>query len=284
MEPEGEDPDNNDNMVPWSGSDGSQELCVSESMADSYYDDGSDAEYPIEPQPSHIPQSQEHYPSQDWESTGEQQSPPELSGSEEDVSYQVEDIYLSESGELIAESPCIQTPPVSLSPHPNGSDSEPQTGQISRPHSHSSSSSLGCAADMTLALTLTTEQPQRASNRQGPETLNRGVDSSEEGGSGEAPPAPVFFGISDVGAEQADKGNSESDTDPCRPDRHRARCTCKYLSTTLAFYVVVDMTLVTIQHIVIFSFFSLNLIKYFIVKQDKMLCLLQMHSEARTIY
>ncbi|XP_045902789.1 synaptopodin-2 isoform X1 [Micropterus dolomieu] len=227
MEPEAEDLDTNDNLVPWSGSDGSQELCASESY---YEDDASDAEYPLDPQPAHIQKSDLESPeclqSQDWESAGEQQSLPELSGSEEDVSYQEEDdIYYSESRESIPESPHIQTSPTSLSPHPEHADSEPHAGQISRPHSRSSSSSLGCAADMTLALTLTTEQPLGANNRQDSGTGNRRIESSEEGGSSEAPPASLFFGISSEAAEQAEKWNSESDTDLCRPDSHEARYT-----------------------------------------------------------
>ncbi|XP_053196661.1 synaptopodin-2 [Scomber japonicus] len=227
MEPEAEDPDNND-LVPWSGSEGSQELCVSESLAESYNeDDVSDAEYPLDPKPAHIPKSDLESPeclqSQDWESAHEQQSLPELSGSEEDVSYQEDhDIYLESR-----ESPHIQASPTSLSSQPErpDPDPEPHTGHISRPQSQSSSSSLGCAADMTLALTLTTEQPLGAINRQGSESGNRRVESSEEGGSSEAPPASVFFGISGEGAEQAEKWNSESDTDLCRRDRHRARYT-----------------------------------------------------------
>ncbi|XP_008284947.1 synaptopodin-2 [Stegastes partitus] len=228
MEPETEDLDNNDNLPPWSGSEGSQELCVSESLAESYNeDDVSEAEYPLDPQTAHTPKSGLESPEriqEDWESAGEQQ--PELSGSEEEVSYQEEDdIYLSESRESITESPHIQTSQTLLSLHSERQDSEPHAGRRSRPHSRSSSSSLGCAADMTLALTLTTEQPQGASNRQGSGTGNRRAESSEEGGSSEAPPASVFFGISDEAAEQAEKWNSESDTDLCRPDRHRARYT-----------------------------------------------------------
>lgn len=234
MEPEAEDPDN-DNLVPWSGSDGSQELCVSEPLAESYNeDDVSDSEYPLDTQPPRVlksdPESAECLQSQGWESAGEQHSLPEESGSEEEVSCQEEDeICLSESRESITESPHIQSSPTSLSPQPEWHDAKPPAGQISQPHSPSSSSSLGCAADMTLALTLTTEQPVGASNRQGTGTENRRVQSSEEGGSSEAPPASVFFGISDEGAEQAEKWNSESDTDLCRPDRHRRRYTCKYL-------------------------------------------------------
>uniref|UniRef100_A0A3Q3IJN4 Uncharacterized protein n=1 Tax=Monopterus albus TaxID=43700 RepID=A0A3Q3IJN4_MONAL len=97
------------------------------------------------------------------------------------------------------------------------------------PHSPSSSSSLGCTGDMTLALTLTTEQQMGASNGQGSGTGNRRADSSEEGGSNKAPPASVFFGISAEGAEQAENLNLESDTDLCRPDQHRATYTRKYL-------------------------------------------------------
>ncbi|XP_029296829.1 synaptopodin-2 [Cottoperca gobio] len=225
MEPEAEDRDNNDNLVPWSGSDGSQELCESYNE-----DDNSDAEYPLDALPADVQKSDlespERLQSEDWESAGEQQSLPERSGSEEDVSYQDEDdIYLSESRESISESPHIQPSPTSLSPHPERPDSEPHAGQISRPHSRLSSSSLGVAANMTLALTLTTELPLGASNRHGPGTGNRRVESSEEGGSSEAPPASVFFGISDQAAEQAEKWNSDSDTDLCRPERHRARST-----------------------------------------------------------
>ncbi|XP_041640946.1 synaptopodin-2 isoform X2 [Cheilinus undulatus] len=231
MDPEAEDPDNNDNLVPWSGSDGSQELCASESLAESYYEDeASDVEYQSDPRPAQTRKSDDESPecrrSIDWESAREPQYPPEHSGSEEDVSYHEEDeVYLSESRESITESPRIQTSPTSLSPQPQLPDSEPQRGQISRPHSHSSSSSVGCTANMTLALTLSAEQPLGASNRQGSRTGNRRVESSEEGGSSEAPPASVFFGISAESAEQAEKWNSESDTDLCRPDRHRTRHT-----------------------------------------------------------
>ncbi|XP_034542887.1 synaptopodin-2 [Notolabrus celidotus] len=232
MEPEAGEPDNNDNLAPWSGSDGSQELYASESLAESYYeDDASDAEYRSDPRPiTHSQKSDnespEHLQPHDWESAGEPQSRCELSGSEEDVSYQEEDhVYHSESRESIAESPHIQTSPKPLSPQQQCSDSEPYAGHISRAHSHSSSSSVGRTADMTLALTLGADQPLGASNRQGSGTGNRRVESSEEGGSSEAPPASVFFGISDEVAEQAEKWNSESDTDLCRPDRHRARHT-----------------------------------------------------------
>uniref|UniRef100_A0A8C2X809 Synaptopodin 2 n=1 Tax=Cyclopterus lumpus TaxID=8103 RepID=A0A8C2X809_CYCLU len=221
MEPEAEDTDNKDNAVPWSGSEGSGELC----------DDASDEEHPLDPLPAHILKSDLKatpacLQSQDWQSAGEQPSPPELCASEEEVSYQEEDdIYFSESGESITESPRTKLSPTSLSPHSERPNFEPHARQTSRPHSQSSSSSLGRAADMTLALALTTEQPLGASSRQGPGTVNRRVESSEEGGSSEAPPASLFFGISDKAAEQAEKWNSDSDTDLCRPDRQRARST-----------------------------------------------------------
>uniref|UniRef100_A0A8C9ZI79 Synaptopodin 2 n=1 Tax=Sander lucioperca TaxID=283035 RepID=A0A8C9ZI79_SANLU len=230
MEPEAEDPDNNDNLVPWSGSDGSQELCESYNE-----DDASDAEYPLDPLPAHIQMSEstECLQSQDWESAGEQHSLPELSGSEEDISYQEEDDYLSESRESITESPHIQPSPTSQSPHRQRPESEPHAGQISRLHSQSSSSSLGCAADMTLALTLTTEQPLGASNRQGPGTRNRRVESSEEGGSSEAPPASVFFGISDEAAEQAEKWNSDHNESQSERNVKETKSKCKRIARLL---------------------------------------------------
>uniref|UniRef100_A0A3B3IB53 Synaptopodin 2b n=1 Tax=Oryzias latipes TaxID=8090 RepID=A0A3B3IB53_ORYLA len=45
----------------------------------------------------------------------------------------------------------------------------------------------------------------------------------------EAPPASVFFGILDEGAEQAESWNSGSGSDLCRPDRNRRRHTSKTL-------------------------------------------------------
>lgn len=225
MEPVAED--NSYNVTPWSGSEGSQELCASESNADSYYeDDGSDAEFPLDhpPPAGKSPNSDQPH---DWEVAGDQRSFPEYSGSEGGPSYrEEEDMYLTRG------SPGVQTPPTSVSPQPV----YPDSGQRSRPHSHSSCSSLGCAAaaaDMTLALTLDADRPQRASNRQFPEPLNREGDSSEEGGSSQAPPASDSFGIFDEGAEQAEKWNSESDTVLCRPNSNRAKCTRKYLSPYL---------------------------------------------------
>lgn len=240
MDPEAGDPENTDNLVPWSGSDGSQEHCVSESLSESYNeDDFSDTEYPLDPQPAQLPKSDRESPepfeSQDWETEDEQQSPPDVSEGEEEVSYQEEDdIYLRES----KGSPHIQTSQTSLSSQPEHLDPD----QIPQLHSHSSSSSVGSAADLTLALTLTTEQPLGASNRQSPGTRDRRVEASEEGGSGEAPPASVFFGISDEGAEHAEELNTDSDTDLCRQERHRTRCARKYsiyLLTTC--YIPVDI-------------------------------------------
>lgn len=224
MEPVTED--NSDNVTPWSGSEGSQELCASESIADSnYQDDGSDAEFPLDrPPPART--SADSYQPHDWEVAGDQRSLPEYSGSEGAASYREEDVYLGSSREFPTGSPSARTPPTSLSPH----SACPDSGKRSRPHSRSSSCSLGCAAaDMTLALTLDTDQPQRASYRQFSESLNREGDSSREGGSNQAPPVSVSFGILDEGAEQAEKWNSESDTLLCRPNSNRASYTRKCL-------------------------------------------------------
>jgi len=144
------------------------------------------------------------------------------------------------------ESPRIQTTLTSLSSYPEPPDTKPHRGQQ---HSHSSSSSFGPAGEMTQALTLTTKQSQGTSNRHGPGTGNRRVESSEEGGSSEAPPASVFFGILDEGAEQAEKWNSGSDTDLRRPDRSRARYTRKYLSSILFLYFS-QVQVQTAQHAV----------------------------------
>lgn len=232
MERDAEEPDNNEPSNLWSGSDASQEHCVSESFADSYYeDDASDAEYRLDPLPVHVEsevKSPELYQNEEWKPTGEQQQPPGFNGSEEEVSYQgedEEDFFLSDSRESL---PHVQTSPA-VSPHLQRPDSEPKAGKMSL--TRSSSLSTDGAADATLALTPTRGQPQKASNRRCPGTLNMGVDSSEEGGSHEAPPASVFFGMPDEGAEPAETWNSESDTDLCRPDTQGLRNTRKYLSS-----------------------------------------------------
>ncbi|XP_041840147.1 synaptopodin-2 [Melanotaenia boesemani] len=224
MEPEAEDLEKSDNLT-WSGSDGSQEICASESLTGSYNeDDYSEAENPSAPRSGC--ESPAFLNLHDWESVNTQESPAEHYERNAAVSHKgKDDIYICESRESITGSPHTQTSPASLSIDPEPPDSMPHTGHILWQHSQSSSSSLGCSADLTQALTLTTKQPQGTSYRQGPRTGNRRVESSEEGGSGEAPPASVFFGISDEGAEQAEKWNSGSDTDLCRPDRHRERYT-----------------------------------------------------------
>ena len=143
-------------------------------------------------------------------------------------------------------------------------DSEPHIDQASWRHSQSSSSSsssVGCA-DMTQALTLPSEQSQGTRNRQGPETGNRRVDSSEEGGSSEAPPASVFFGISDECAEQAEKRNSGSDTDLCRPHRHRARHTRKYTSSSLFIFQRSQQCTLHSTRRMLFFFFSAEMIMH----------------------
>ncbi|MEQ2239333.1 hypothetical protein ILYODFUR_003329 [Ilyodon furcidens] len=218
MEPQDEDVEHS---PLWSGSEGSQEVCPPEPLAESYNeDDDSESEYLSDTQNAHIPlsQSPECLQLQDREPADGQGSLLEQSEQEESISDQVnDDFYLSESRESITESPHIQVSQTSATSAPELPDSKLCQ------HSCSSSSSLGFAADMTKALTLSSERPQGASDRQGPGTENRGVESSEEGGSSEAPPASVFFGISDEGAEQAETRNLGSDRDLCRPDRQRAR-------------------------------------------------------------
>lgn len=190
MDPDAEEPDTNESCLLWSGSDGSWERCVSESLADSSYeDDASDAERRSDPRPAGV-QAQEKtpelYQGEEWKSAGE----PGLNGSEAEVSY-------------------------------HGEDEEDHVSP-QRPDSH---------PEVSLALTPTRGQAQNASSRRRPGTPTTGVDSSEEGGSREAPPASVSFGMSDAGAEQAEAWSWESDTDLCRPDRQRLPSTCKYLSS-----------------------------------------------------
>lgn len=215
MERDAGEPGNNETSMLWSGSEGSQEHCGSESLADSYYeDDAGDAECRSDPGPARIEAEEKSarlYQNEDWKSTGDQQQLPGLNGSEAGVSYQGED----EEDDFY--------------PHSQRPDSEHEASKISE--RRSSSLSLDCAAEVTLALTPGRAQAQKANSRRCPGTLNTGVDSSEEGGSHEAPPASVFFGMSDEGAEQAETWNSESDTDLCRPERQRLRNTCKYLSS-----------------------------------------------------
>ncbi|XP_072772177.1 synaptopodin-2 isoform X1 [Nerophis lumbriciformis] len=125
----------------------------------------------------------------------------------------------------MTESTHIKASPTSFSSKPECHDTQSHCGQKPKPCSISSSSSLGFDPKMTRALTLTTDEPPGAINRPSPGTGNRRFESSEEGGSSEAPPAAVFFGISDEGAEQPQKWNLESEADLCRPDSHGTRCT-----------------------------------------------------------
>ncbi|XP_034147157.1 synaptopodin-2 isoform X2 [Esox lucius] len=73
----------------------------------------------------------------------------------------------------------------------------------------------------------THEKPSGNDRRLGFGTEARGngcVESPEEGGHSEAPPAYVSFGISEQGAEQAE-WDSASERDIPSPSRHRARRT-----------------------------------------------------------
>lgn len=223
MEPQAEDPTHG---PLWSGSEGSQELCPSEHLAEFYNEDDDSESEDHSVSNTHIPSSQspECLQLQHRESEDGPESLLEQSEQEESVFYQENcDFYFSESRESMTESPYIEASQTSVTSPPECPDSK------SWQHSCSSSSSLGCAADMTKVLTLSSERPLGASDGHGPSTENRSVESSEEGGSSEAPPASVFFGISDEGAEQAETRNLGSDRDLCRPDRQRARYTRKYL-------------------------------------------------------
>uniref|UniRef100_A0A3Q2Q074 Synaptopodin 2 n=1 Tax=Fundulus heteroclitus TaxID=8078 RepID=A0A3Q2Q074_FUNHE len=207
----------------WSGSEGSQELCPSEPLAESCNEENdSESEYLSDTQNAHVPlsRSPEGLQLQDGETADDLGPLLEQNEQEESLFYQVDDdFYLSESRESMTESPHVQPSQTPATSPPGLPDSS------SWQRSRSSSSSLGCAAEMTKALTLSSKRPLGASDRQGPGTENRRVESSEEGGSSEAPPASVFFGISDEGAEQAETRNVGSDRDLCRPDRQRARHT-----------------------------------------------------------
>ncbi|XP_077426181.1 synaptopodin 2b [Vanacampus margaritifer] len=217
MEPEAEDPENLDPSVPWLGSDGSQGCDMPETPAESSDEvEFSDVERSVDTQRFSFPKSNTVYPefldSQDSKLALEQRSLYDLSGHEEEDSYRGEDIYPTDP----RKTSHSKTSPTNYH--------EPHSGQMPRPLLLSSSSSLGYTPEMTPASTLATDEPLGASNRQGQGTGNRRVESSEEGGSSEAPPAAVSFGISDEGAEQTEKWKSESDTDLCRRDSHRARC------------------------------------------------------------
>ncbi|XP_066576739.1 synaptopodin-2 [Amia ocellicauda] len=86
----------------------------------------------------------------------------------------------------------------------------------------SSSSSLG-------QVEVTLQPPRRARRREEvffcrtESSLSGCVDSPEEGGPREAPPASVSFGISTEGAGPAEEWDSESERDLSRPDKHHAR-------------------------------------------------------------
>lgn len=214
MDPEPEELDHS--RLLWSGSDGSQELCVSEPLAESY-DEDDDSGSPSDPQNPDVSRSDPDSPGWRKEFPSEQ--------SEVSVSSQRPDeICPHEPRQTITESPRIQTSQTSTPSSPELQE------KISRQHLQpSSSSSLGSDADMVRALTPSTEQAQGTRDRQGPETGNRSIESSEEGGCGEAPPASVFSGISDEDTEQAGRRNLGSDGDLCKADRQKLRHTCKYL-------------------------------------------------------
>ncbi|XP_077462380.1 synaptopodin 2b isoform X2 [Stigmatopora argus] len=218
MEVETDNPDNMGPSAPWSVSDGSKESGILETPEESddeihysneerslkspyYYFSKCDAGYP------------EGLQSLDSKFVGKEQSLNDLSGGKEKDSHQDMDFNLHDPGM----TPDIKTPLPSL--FPKSKDHDLELGQMPRPLTHSSSSFLGHGPEMPL-----TTEPLCASCRQGQGTGKRRVESSE-GGSAEVPPATLIFGISVESAEQAERWKSEFDTDLCREDSHRGRCT-----------------------------------------------------------
>uniref|UniRef100_A0AAY5K071 Synaptopodin 2b n=1 Tax=Esox lucius TaxID=8010 RepID=A0AAY5K071_ESOLU len=239
MEPEAE---NQESSVidAWSGSESrhsSDELYLSESMDGSYYEERTTDTVPIDSWSSHIthvdyPHSVDHPDLYAQRVMVKHQTPPSNSSPEQtsavrelrpcrseeidNLSQEPGNVYPGESMESYT-----STHLPSLSKSPQGPD--PNSGQISRQRS-TSSSSIG-QGEMTQAPTH--EKPSGNDRRLGFGTEARGngcVESPEEGGHSEAPPAYVSFGISEQGAEQAE-WDSASERDIPSPSRHRARRT-----------------------------------------------------------
>ncbi|XP_057698504.1 synaptopodin-2 [Corythoichthys intestinalis] len=219
MDAETEDPENIEPSAPWSGSDGSRDCGFLESPDES--DDEveySDGERSLDTQPYSFCKCDVEYQkglkSLESKLVCKEQSLNDLSGGEEEGSSQEVDIYSYDPGKTAHN----KTLPTSRFSKSKGQD--PESGQMPRPLTHSSSSSLGHAPEMTL-----NTEPLGASYRQGQGTGNRRVGSSEEGGSSEVAPATLIFGISDQGAEQAERRNPGFDTGLCKQDSHQGRYT-----------------------------------------------------------
>uniref|UniRef100_A0A8C8FS06 Synaptopodin 2b n=1 Tax=Oncorhynchus tshawytscha TaxID=74940 RepID=A0A8C8FS06_ONCTS len=245
MEPETEDQESTV-MDSWSVSEyghSSDDLYISESRDGFYYEERkSDTELPIDPQHTHIRQAESPHSVESPEpytkkAMVEHQRPPSNYSPEErslvrglspsrsqeidTLSQGPGSVYPGESLSSDAESypstPSPIPPKSPQAPTPN-----PNLCQMSRQRS-SSSSSVG-RSEMTL--TLTHGQPRGDGRRLGSGTGARGngsVESLEEGGHSEAPPAHLSFGISAQGAEQAEQWNSASERDLPSPSRHRVR-------------------------------------------------------------
>ncbi|KAM9528928.1 synaptopodin-2-like [Salvelinus alpinus] len=245
MEPETEDQESTV-MDAWSVSEyghSSDDLYISESRDGSYYEERkSDTELPIDPQHTHIRQAESPHSVESPEPYNkkamvEHQRPPSNYSPEErslvrglspsrsqeidTLSQGPGSVYPGESVGSDAESypstPSPTPPKSPQAPTPN-----PNLCQISRQRS-TSSSSVG-QSEMTL--TLTHGQPRGDGRRLGSGTGARGngnVESLEEGGHSEAPPAYLSFGISAQGAEQAEQWDSASERDLPSPSRHRVR-------------------------------------------------------------
>ncbi|XP_072319742.1 synaptopodin-2-like [Eucyclogobius newberryi] len=188
MDPDSEDQSNVEDAEAWSGSDRSQEQgCLSDFRPESCNTD-EDAEK----------DSSSSQPKECWEMESEQH----MSGGEEDAFHWEQEDEKSQSSEsesfgtsdILCLFPSAQCP----------------------------------APDMTLALTLHPGEEKawgEADNSRSGGTGSPRVQSSEGGGSSDAPPACVSFGISEEGAEQAQRWDFGSDKDLCRPNRHTARHT-----------------------------------------------------------
>ncbi|XP_035645232.1 synaptopodin-2-like [Oncorhynchus keta] len=245
MEPETEDQESTV-MDSWSVSEyghSSDDLYISESRDGSYYEERkSDTEVPIDPQHTHIRQAESPHSVESPEpytkkAMVEHQRPPSNYSPEERSLVRGLSPSRSQEIDTLSQGPCSVYPGESLSSDaesypstpspippksPQAPTPNPNLCQMSRQRS-SSSSSVG-RSEMTL--TLTHGQPRGDGRRLGSGTGARGngsVESLEEGGHSEAPPAHLSFGISAQGAEQAEQWNSASERDLPSPSRHRVR-------------------------------------------------------------
>ncbi|KAL1023475.1 hypothetical protein UPYG_G00041270 [Umbra pygmaea] len=242
MEPETEGQDSTV-MEYWSGSESrhsSEECYISESQDGSLYEERTSDIGPVGPWHPHIrqvdyPRTVEHPEPNLQTAIVEHQTPPSNYSSEETSPVRGLSPCSSQGIQQLSPVPCnvypgkfrgsdsesyTSTNSTSPSKSPQGSDLN--SGQISNQRS-SSSSSID-QGEITLPLT---HDPSRGNYRRldsGPGARGNGsVESPEEGGYSEEPPAYVSFGISEQGAEQAEECDSPSERDRPIPSRHRER-------------------------------------------------------------